>query len=335
MRPPLGHYPTPVEPVPALSAEGSSLWVKRDDLTHEVYGGNKVRKLEYLLAEAHARGARRLVTVGAAGSHHVLATTYFGRKEGFEVEAVLVPQPRTEHVVEVLRAEVALGLRAFPAGSWGAAPWHLLGRMLRGAHIIPLGGSSAVGSIAYLDAGRELAAQVRAGAMPEPDVCVVALGSGGTAGGLAAGFAAEGLRTRVVGVCVSTPPWMLALLASHMARACAARAGVPSSRLRLSMDARFLGEGYGVPTAEGEQASRLAREHAGLRLDPTYTAKTFACALWHVRARRGAHVLYWHTLSSAPMAPLLEGAPEEQDLPHALRALLVRRQATLPAGADL
>src|ERR1700677_4477293 len=167
---PLARCPTPVEALAGLSAPGCALWVKRDDLTHHVYGGNKVRKLEYLLGDARARGAKRLVTVGAVGSHQVLATTYFGTKAGFEVEAVLVPQARTDRVVEVLRADLGLGLRAFPVGSWAAAPWALLGRVASGARLIPLGGSSAVGTEGYVDAGRELAEQVRQGAMPEPDV---------------------------------------------------------------------------------------------------------------------------------------------------------------------
>jgi D-cysteine desulfhydrase len=324
----LGHYPTPVQRLAALSAPGSELWVKRDDLTHDVYGGNKVRKLEHLLAAARARRAARIVTVGAAGSHHVLATTYFGTREGFEVEAVLVPQPRTPHVAEVLRAGIGLGLRAFPVACWAAAPFALAGRLARGARLITVGGSSTVGSMGYVSAARELAAQVRAGQMPEPDVCVVALGSGGTAGGLAAGLEAEGLKTRVVGVCVSQPPWALRLASLHLARACARRAGVRARfgalRSRLAIDSRFLGAGYGHPTPEGEAASRAARE-VGLTLDPTYTAKTFASALWHVRARRAGVVLYWHTLSSAPMARLLESAPAESALEERLRRLLETR----------
>jgi 1-aminocyclopropane-1-carboxylate deaminase/D-cysteine desulfhydrase-like pyridoxal-dependent ACC family enzyme len=325
--PPLGHYPTLVEPVPGLSAPSCSLWVKRDDLTHHVYGGNKVRKLEYLLEEARARGATRLVTVGAVGSHHVLATTYFGKQAGFQVEAVLVPQPRTEHVVEVLRADLGLGLKAFPAGSWAAAPWALVTRVAAGARLIPLGGSNTVGTMGYVDAGRELAAQVRDGVLPEPDVCVVALGSGGTAAGLAVGFAAAGLRTRVVGVCVSGPPWALRASARHLARACGRRIGAPS--VRLETDARFLGAGYGCRTPEGDEATTLARVHAGLTLDPTYTAKAFAAALWFVRARRAPRVLYWHTLSSAPMGPLLAGAPEESQIPAGLIALAVTESAGL------
>jgi 1-aminocyclopropane-1-carboxylate deaminase/D-cysteine desulfhydrase-like pyridoxal-dependent ACC family enzyme len=320
-----GRYPTPVQRVASLSAPRSELWIKRDDLTHEVYGGNKVRKLEPILSEACARGESRVVTVGAVGSHHVLATAYFGRRAGLEVEAVLAPQPRTEHVARVLRAGLALGLRAFPVGSWRGVPLAVARRVARGARFIPVGGSSVAGSMAYVDAARELATQVRRGELPEPDICVVALGSGGTAAGLAAGLEAEGLATRVVGVCVSEPPWLIALTGWWLASACARRIRAP--RGRLTVDVRFLGAGYARPTEAGAEATALAREHAGIELDPTYTAKAFASALWHVRARRAAHVLYWHTLSSAPMEPLLEGAPREEAIDPALRALLLRPRA--------
>jgi D-cysteine desulfhydrase len=286
-----------------------------------------VRKLEYLLAEALAHGAKRVVTVGAAGSHHVLATTYFGRRAGLEVEAVLVPQPRTPHVLEMLRADVALGLRAFPVRSWAAAPLAIARRVALGARFITIGGSSILGSMGYVSAARELAGQIREGALPEPDVCVVALGSGGTAAGLAAGFEAEGLRTKVVGVCVSSPAWALRMLSRLLSRACAHRVGVhatlASVRSRLSTDVRYLGRGYGWAIAAGDEATRLAEDAAGLVLDPTYTAKAFASALWHVRARRGRHIVYWHTLSCAPMSPLLEGAPSEESLATSLRELLV------------
>jgi D-cysteine desulfhydrase len=255
--------------------------------------------------------------VGAIGSHHVLATTYFAGAAGMSVEAVLVPQPNNEHVDEVRRAAIALGVRAFSVRSWAAAFPILLWRIAAGAHFVTVGGSSVLGSSAYAVAARELAAQVRARELPEPDVCVVAVGSGGTAAGLAAGFEAEGLRTRVIGVCVSEPPWAVRILSLWLACACARWLGAPRPlrlpmRKRLVLDARFLGAGYGHSTPEGTAATEVA-QGVGLTLDPTYTAKAFACALWHVRARAASVILYWHTLSSAPMEPLLRGRVKAVD----------------------
>jgi 1-aminocyclopropane-1-carboxylate deaminase/D-cysteine desulfhydrase-like pyridoxal-dependent ACC family enzyme len=320
----LGHYPTPVEHIASLSAAGSDLWVKRDDQTHPVYGGNKVRKLERVLGRAIAANARRLVTVGAVGSHHVLATAYFGRQAGLAVEAVLFAQPRTDHAIEVLRAGLGLGLHAFPARSLAAIPVAVGLRVMAGARFVPPGGSNVDGAMGYVQAARELATQVRRGEMPEPDICVVASGSGGTAAGLAAGFAVERMKTRVVGVCVIPLARVLGVVTTALARACAHRLGEPPARLadRLTFDDRFVGPGYGYATRDGDAALRDAWRHATLGLDPTYTAKAFACALWHVRARRGRCILYWNTLSSAPMEPLLEGSPAEVALDDGLRSLL-------------
>jgi 1-aminocyclopropane-1-carboxylate deaminase/D-cysteine desulfhydrase-like pyridoxal-dependent ACC family enzyme len=325
----LGRYPTPVErldPAQLPPMGGAAIWVKRDDKTHDVVGGNKVRKLELLLADARARGATHVWTVGAAGSHHVLATTYFGRREGFSVGAILVPQPRTEHVVLVLRASLALGLEAKAVGSWGSAMATILWRLGPGrasdhagrrSHFITVGGSNTLGAMAYVRAARELAGQVRAGEMPEPDLCVVALGSGGTAAGLAAGFALEGLKTEVVGIAVSPPVWMLEAITANLIGACLSRAhrerGETPRTMRTpkwSVDPRMLGRGYGCATAEGERASAVGAR-VGLELDATYTAKAFAGALTHAKeAASKKVVLYWHTLSSAPLAPLGHGDAE-------------------------
>jgi 1-aminocyclopropane-1-carboxylate deaminase/D-cysteine desulfhydrase-like pyridoxal-dependent ACC family enzyme len=327
----LGTYPTPVQHVEALSRPGALLWLKRDDLTNPLYGGNKVRKLEHLLAEGRALGASRIVTVGAAGSHHVLATAIFGRQAGFEVEAVLVPQVRTEHVVEHLRAGVGHGLRAFAARSWGTVPVVALPRLGRGVYFVAPGGSNIAGAMGYVAAAREIAVQVRAGELPEPDLCIVTLGSGGTAAGLAAGFALERMRTRVLAVGVAVPRGPLAGLTRHLARACARRAGgargssgIPKGALRI--DWRYLGAGYSEPTVWGERATGVAAS-VGVTLDATYTAKTFAAVLDVIASRCARHVLYVHTLSAAPMAPLLAQAPEEEELPPALRGLLIDRRS--------
>lgn len=305
----LGRYPTPVDRVDALSRAGSTLWVKRDDLTSEAYGGNKVRKLELFLGAARDAGKRRIVTLGAVGSHQVVATALYGAREGFEVEAVLVPQPRSLHAELNLRAALSLGVRAIPAPAWALGPAVALGRLGRDAYFVPLGGSNTLGSLGFVDAARELAAQVRAGVLAEPDVVVVALGSGGTAAGLAAGLEREGLRTRVLGVAVSEPSFALGVMARRLARKAAAAAGsspVAAARAaaRIDVDGRWVGRGYGHAIGQGH-AAREAAGRAGIALDPTYTEKAFACALALLETGRHANVLFWHTLSRAPIEPLV------------------------------
>jgi len=303
-----------VELLPRLSSRDSALWVKRDDQTSLRYGGNKVRKLERLLSEAKRRGVARIVTIGAVGSHHVLATGVYARPLGIEVEAVLVPQPRTPHVVMNLRADLAQGVKVLPATSFAHAGVRVASRLGRDAYFIPVGGSNRLGALGYVDAARELAAQVRAGQMPEPDLVVVTLGSGGTAAGLAAGLLEE-MQTVVLGVTVSDPAWVVEHMGRSLAHACLKHATHREGRAakvepRLEWDRRYLGRGYGQATPEGERAMAVAAE-SGLTLDPTYTAKTFAAALDRVAAGKHKTILYWHTLSSAPFEPLLIDAPEE------------------------
>lgn len=326
----LGQYPTPIQPLDVRSAVSphatavDNLWIKRDDLTAPEYGGNKVRKLEYLLADARAAGKSRLVTIGAAGSHQVVATTHYGRREGFEVEAVLVPQPFSEHGVDNLRAALAGGLIVTPSSSWAAAPAHLAMRLAHsGTYHVPLGGSSALASYGFALAAEELSRQVASGAMPEPDVLVVAMGSGGTAAGLAAGLERARMRTRVLAVAISPPARVLGAMTRRLTRKTAELMGEPRRVAahavdRVEVESGFLGRGYGYSTPAGEEATRIA-ERLGLHLDVTYTSKALACALAKASKHPKETVLFWHTLSAAPLAPLLRDAPPE--LPSELAAL--------------
>jgi D-cysteine desulfhydrase len=318
----LGVYPTPVERVDAL-------WIKRDDLTSDLYGGNKVRKLELLLGAARDAGRTRIVTMGAVGSHQVVATAIYGAREGFTVDAVVVGQPATLEAERNLRVALAQGVRAHACPAWSLAPAYVAARLGRDAYFIPLGGSNVLGSLGFVDAAHELAAQVRAGALSEPDVVVVAMGSGGTAAGLAVGFEQAGLRTRVLGVAVSPPTPVLRHLARRLAQKTAEAAGMPVAAAlraakRIDVDGRWIGRGYGHATAEGAQALATARR-GGLALDPTYTAKAFACALACAERGDAGEVLYWHTLSTAPLEPLMGDearAHRPLPLPDSLARLL-------------
>jgi hypothetical protein len=150
------------------------------------------------------------------------------------------------------------------------------------------------------------------------------VGSGGTAAGLAAGLATTRLKSRVLGVVVATPAFAVRALTYALARGCARRAGVARASEatdRLDLTTRYLGDGYGEPTPAGDRATALARD-VGLTLDDTYTAKSFAAALEAAAGRRAGAVLYWHTLSSAPAAPLLGADTQSPGVPLRLRRLL-------------
>lgn len=335
---PLVAGPTPLEHDEALSrAAGGELWIKRDDLTHPFYGGNKVRKLERLLGDAIAQGADTILTTGAAGSHHVLATAIFGKRHGLAVHAVLVPQAASEHVTLDLRAMLGQGAELHPVSYFSAVPaataalvakLRLQGRK---PYVIPPGGSNGLGALGYVEAGLELAQQMLERRMPEPEAIVVALGSGGSVAGLAVGLAAAGCLVPVHAVRVTAKglvgrAYLLAQIRGAIERLRLSDdrfpriSGVASSLYRIDDDE--LGEGYGIPTPRAREAMRLGEEH-GLHLDATYTGKTFAATLRLLREGFGgkklSRVVYVHTLSSAPLRPLVESAPS---IPHALDKLL-------------
>ncbi len=321
----LGRYPTSVQHLKRLSTASCDLWVKRDDLTNEVYGGNKVRKLEGILRAAGQRQARRIVTLGAAGSHHVLATTIHGARAGFRVAALLVTQPRGERAEWNLRAALGQGLEAHPVPHLAALGWALAHTLKAGDYFVPPGGSNVIGSAGYFDAAGELMRQVEQQALPMPEVIVVPLGSGGTAAGLLAGLVSSGFRGTLLAVRIVSPWLMGPVRTLALARAVLDKAGVSARlgdlRRHLKVDGSYLGKGYGFPCEAGDRATTLASQE-GLVIEPTYTAKAFAAALDRVTVGEHRHVLYWHTFSSAPLQPLLVGAPSFSELPAGLRSLL-------------
>jgi 1-aminocyclopropane-1-carboxylate deaminase/D-cysteine desulfhydrase-like pyridoxal-dependent ACC family enzyme len=292
-----------------------------------VYGGSKARKLALLVSEVERRGARRILTFGAAGSHHVLATALFAEGRGLDAAALLTSQPGTPHVVQTLRASFERAT-IIPVGSLARMPIAFLRARRDRDYVLPPGGSNALGASAYVDAVVELQAQIEAGLLPEPDLIVVPLGSGGTCAGLLGGIVELGLRTRVRGVLVATNPLarpMVVRLARRTLEERGFRTSSAELSARLDIDASQIGSGYGHATRAAQTALDRAREALGLVLDLTYTAKAFASVLDLLAPRaddRVRHVLYWHTLSTAPVEPLLHGARPFDDLPADVRALV-------------
>jgi D-cysteine desulfhydrase len=307
----LGRFPTPVQPL----AIAENIFIKRDDLSAQPYGGNKVRKLEFLLAAARQRGARRLITVGAAGSHHALATAIYGKQQGFAVSLVLFPQPLTSHVRDILLLDAAYGAELRFTWRMETVPAALFAATLRHrreqAFVIPPGGSDPIGTLGYVSAALELAAQVRRGELPHPDTVVVAAGTLGTAAGLALGFALANLRTRIIAARITSRIVTNERVLMRLIRGAEdilRRAGLPAAVAEQAFDLvelrhEYIGRGYGLSTAAAEAAQEALRG-IGIHLDTTYTAKAAAALLDQARHAQGT-VLFWHTLSAAepPLPP--------------------------------
>ena len=290
--------PTAVEQV------DERLWVKRDDATASTYGGNKVRKLEFVLPVARRRGGV-IVTAGGIGSHHVLATATYASELGMEVDAVLYPQPATDDVRATSDALARVrGLHITRAPHRYAMPIVLAARLAnlatRRPYLLWPGASTPLGTLGYVGAGLELVEAFSAEGWRPHDVVVAPLGSGGTTVGVALGLALGGWSdTAVVGVRAAdrsvTNPAVLRSLEAGTAAVLSFGGWVPR-HTRLAIDGRWFGSGYGSPTKAGDHATVAAAE-LGLALEPTYTAKAFAAAL--DRTRRGERVLFVQTFSGA------------------------------------
>lgn len=321
----LAQVPTAVEPLAAIpSSSPSQFFIKRDDLSGDPYGGNKVRKLEFLLGAAAAKGAKRLITIGAAGSHHALATAIYGRARGFDVTLVLFPQPLTPHVREVLLLDQAHGAELRFTRRMEMIPAALFATTLRyrsqRAYVIPAGGSDAIGTLGYVSAALELAEQVERGEIPEPATVVVAAGTLGTTAGLALGFAMAGLKTRIKAVRITarivTNERVLARLirgTEVLLRRSGLNVEVAADAIaRVELLHEHIGRGYGLETDEGSHATREFGTH-GILLDPTYTAKAAAAFIARA-ADLPKPVLFWQTLSASEPAgagdAVLEALPK-------------------------
>jgi D-cysteine desulfhydrase len=291
----LGRYPTPIEPIAALSP---SLWIKRDDLGGSLFGGNKVRALEFLLAGVRPGG--RVVTVGSAGSTHALAVATYASALGARTIVGRWRQEMNETAVRVAAKieRTADETRVFPAPP-GAYLWAW--QRADGATWIAAGGSSPLGILGHVNAGLELVEQIQAGAAPAPTTVVVPLGTGGTAAGLALAFAIAEMEVRVVGVRVV--PWVVGRrgrvlrLARRTAALIERTAGVAIPAVRrdaVVVSQEAYGGKYGreTPTARAA-AVRLSDATDGtVRLDPTYSAKAFEVAL---RLASRDRVMFWLT----------------------------------------
>jgi L-cysteate sulfo-lyase len=303
----LAALPTPLEPAPRITAAlgGPNIWLKRDDLTGLGMGGNKARKLEFLMAQALAEGADTVVTSGGPQSNHCRMTAAAGAKLGMHVVLVLMgskPELATGNLLldHVFAAEIR----------WtGDLDWSEIDGILaatctdlrstgRNPFLIPIGGATPTGSAGYVNAVLEMSEQM-AEAGIAADYLFHATGSTGTQAGLVVGAYALSAGFKVVGVSVLHDE---AAVHEGVARLSAQTADllgapVPPDEEIIVLD-QYVGEGYGIPTPGGMEAIHLLAETEGVLLDPVYTGKAMAGLINQIRVGKigpGQDVIFLHT----------------------------------------
>ena len=332
----LGKYPTRVHRLAKLGEHLGcpNLWIKRDDESSEVYGGNKVRMFEFVLADAKSKKRNALVCWGSLGSNQVMASCIYGRKVGFtRISAVFRPQPIHDYVRRNLLIDASLGAKMDYAKSSATLIGKLLIQYLRYSnplagerpYLVPMVGSSPLSCLGYVNAAFELKEQIQQGLIPEPDAIFVTAGTGGTMAGLQLGLRMAGLRSEVVGVRVldkifcNEPviAWEINRTIKYLERR-----GGPLNIARhrakdIILTHDFYGEEYAGPTEEGGKAIEITREREDLSLDVTYTGKTMAALMDHLKRGGNARktILFWHTLNSVDLNCFLKCAPKPDSLP--------------------
>jgi len=314
------------------SDELKNVWIKRDDLTAPEYGGNKVRKLEFLLADALKQDRCETLAFGFAGSNFAAATAFYARKLGLRSISMLLPQANASYLRDNLLLSVAseaelherssafrLGLTAIYQSvrhKMGTKQW---------PYWIPAGGSSPLGIIGFVNAAYELQAQISAGELPCPAAIYLPMGSMGSVVGLGIGCAALGLdtdiiATRVVEERYANPAALRKLILKtvrYLRQGDDSFPKITPEQCRIRFRDDQYGEGYGVATAATVEATALAAQ-AGIELDVTYSAKGFAAMLADRRAGATGPVLFWNTHSSADVSGLIAEA-QPSELPENLQ----------------
>lgn len=307
----LTHAPTPLEPMPNLSRVlgGPALWIKRDDCTGLATGGNKTRKLEYLIGEALARDADVVITQGATQSNHARQTAAAAAKFGLACEILL--EDRTGYTHDdyrksgnvVLDRLLGAAVRHVPRDTDMDAAMATLAAELRAQgrrpYVIPGGGSNPVGALGYVTCALELAEQANVAGL-DIDLLVHATGSTGTQAGLLAGFEGARAGIPVLGIGVRAPQPVQEEKVYALAAKTAELLGVPGAVLRERVVANcdYVGAGYGIPTPGMIEALELVARHEGILLDPVYSGKAMAGLIDLIRKGRfkaGQNIVFLHT----------------------------------------
>ncbi len=312
----LTQAPTPLEFLPRLSRllGGPNLYIKRDDNTGLALGGNKTRKLEFLIGDALAQGASHIVTQGATQSNHVRQTIAAANRHGLKTTVLLEERVSGAHADYYSNGNVLLdqilgaaAIETRPAGTDMNAELGLVGDRLRAAgetpYLIPGGGSNPVGALGYVVAAQEIVAQANELGL-RIDRVVHASGSTGTQAGLVTGFEGSNSHIPVLGISVRAPRDKQEENVRRLARQTWELLGIagdfPDAAVEANSD--YVGAGYGIPTDGMIEAVQLLARHEGILLDPVYSGKGFAGLIDLIRRghfKPGENIVFVHTGGAA------------------------------------
>ncbi|BDC34463.1 hypothetical protein Noda2021_04210 [Candidatus Dependentiae bacterium Noda2021] len=331
--------PTPVSKLHACKEyKNKNIYIKRDDLSGctddngtNAYGGNKPRKLEFELANALNHGADTVITFGADGSNHAVATGEYARMLGLKCICMLNPEPNSRVLQQnlLLHATNNVDLHSYPDDEsrklQTVALWaDLKSRTGKYPYLIFPGASTPLGSVGFVNAGFELAKQVMEQKLPEPDYIYVACGSFGTTIGLALGCKAAQLKSKIVGVSVipEKQPGMYTYysklffnqLNDYLHHHDASFPVYDFDDINLTIYTDHAGTEYGLFTQEGQDALHMIEDQDGIKLDGCYTAKAFAAMINHIKNNNinGDNILFWNTYCGLDESDRIKGVDYQQ-----------------------
>jgi 1-aminocyclopropane-1-carboxylate deaminase/D-cysteine desulfhydrase-like pyridoxal-dependent ACC family enzyme len=313
----LGGFPTPVRKLDRLARDTgiNQLYIKRDDLSGKLYGGNKMRKLEFILGHALHSGIKEVLTFGFMGANHAMATAVTAQQVGLRSISMMMPEPQLRYACSNLLMTYYCGAELHHQRNKQllilATAYQLIRHKIKNGRLplfISGYSTSPLGATGFVNAAFELKEQVMAGEIPEPDYIYVGKGTGGTTAGLMLGIKVAKLKSRVVSVSANDKRTFNArkICQLHDKTAlllCSLDPSFPRfecSEADLDIRYDFVGRGYACPTEEGLKAMSLMEKNEEIKLDSTYTAKAFACLLDDAGKGylRDKVVLFWNTYNS-------------------------------------